>query len=465
MKNKIWLISLLLFGVLITSFLSVDAGTIQFRVESTGEEYIQEYVPEEITTFNFMEEPFQLIISEESDKVTFVDVYDEDLLVEGENLKLSEDYPGYDLSDLEGYTFLHHFNLPHDTAVIEIEDIDLFYNQTSFGVWTGGNHYYYDDQDFVPEEITTFNFMANSFQLIYSIENNEITFVDIYDEDDLIEGGLIEGSSISYHVGDEIDFLYYFGDVAEAITIEEINVGITPLHQTLSIGQQISGVTLISIDLNGEKCAMEYENPLTVYTINKGQVKTMDDGTRIGVTDVIATSVGLDDYCEFIIYPVEGSGGLSSTGGSLGTPVKVPTYKVYSTLDNKGDESAKLTQDIDEESVVKINEISKGLNEIKEDGFSVYTTMDITLENNKLFIGGKEIKIMPKKLKEKINNIEKVELELVEEEPVYFVEHKEDYKLFGVIPIEPTLTTQVSAEDEEILKEEKPTWLILAKKQ
>lgn len=69
--------------------------------------------------------------------------------------------------------------------------------------------------------------------------------------------------------------------------------------QTLKTGETVSGVTLTSVDLNGAKCTIEYDG--TLYTIDNSDTETMADGTIIGVTDVVATSAGLDDYCELNI--------------------------------------------------------------------------------------------------------------------------------------------------------------------
>jgi len=69
--------------------------------------------------------------------------------------------------------------------------------------------------------------------------------------------------------------------------------------QTLKTGETVSGVKLTSVDLNGAKCTIEYEGSL--YTIDNSDTETMADGTIIGVTDVVATSAGLDDYCELNI--------------------------------------------------------------------------------------------------------------------------------------------------------------------
>jgi len=69
--------------------------------------------------------------------------------------------------------------------------------------------------------------------------------------------------------------------------------------QTLKSGETVSGVTLSSVNLDGNKCTVEYDG--TTYTIDNGETETMSDGTIIGVTDVVATSAGIDDYCELNI--------------------------------------------------------------------------------------------------------------------------------------------------------------------
>ena len=482
MKNKIWLISLLLVGVFMASLVTVDAGTIEFNVWSTGENYIVDYVPEEVTTFNFMNEPFQLIISEENDEITFVNIYDETSLMEGETIGLTEDFPGANLNDLMGTKFLYHFY--PTSAVIGIGNIDLENNLVDFFVyyWSQGGVLYTNQHtglDYIPEEITTFDFMDSSFQLIISEENNEITFVDIYEEEELIHNyDVYEGDAMkiypieswfTYH-GD-IDFLYHFGDVAEVIEIEDVNPGgeSIPIPSTtvsggsstiahgstaqgnsassygiisyvMKVGETTGGITLE--DIGSKTCDVKYKNKF--YELRDDESVKMVDGIYLtvrGIKDLTIRGIKVNDiesFCEISI-----------------TDKPLEMY-----LDTPLDDLSELGQE-----VVKIERVSDKLSEIKQNGFSVQTTSQIVIEGNKLFLEEQEIKIMPKKLNEKFKNIERVDLKLIEEKPVYVVEHKEDYKLFGFIPIKPTVITQVSAEDEEILKTEKSDWLFLAKKQ
>jgi len=69
--------------------------------------------------------------------------------------------------------------------------------------------------------------------------------------------------------------------------------------QTVKTGETVSGVKLTSVNLDGDKCTIEYDGSL--YTIDNGDTETMADGIIIGVTDVVATSAGSDDYCELNI--------------------------------------------------------------------------------------------------------------------------------------------------------------------
>lgn len=264
--------------------------------------------------------------------------------------------------------------------------------------------------------------------------------------------------------------------------------------QTLQVGETISGITLVGVnseDTGIDSCRIEYNG--IFYTIAYGEREIMSDGTVIGVTDVITTSASLPDYCELtivgttsqgiaqgssatspqsvvIITNVGGSGGGSGGGSSIDGSVshsKRPTTIIHDFEIEKEIEDIEI--EMDEEEIIKINKISEKVSEIKENGFSIYTTKGVKVIEHKLFLetdnGERELKVMPKKLKDKIKNIERVELKVIKEEPVYVVEHKEDYKLFGILAVKPTITTQVSAEDEEILKTEKPLWLFLAKKQ
>ena len=71
------------------------------------------------------------------------------------------------------------------------------------------------------------------------------------------------------------------------------------VKQTLKTGETVQGVTLKSVDTSGTKCTIEYDG--TLFTITNGDTETMSDGTIIGVTDVVSTEAGVDDYCELNI--------------------------------------------------------------------------------------------------------------------------------------------------------------------
>jgi len=69
--------------------------------------------------------------------------------------------------------------------------------------------------------------------------------------------------------------------------------------QTVATGDTVNGVTLISVDTNGNSCTVEYGGE--TITINDGSTKTMTDGTIIGVTKVTPAKAGFSDFCELNI--------------------------------------------------------------------------------------------------------------------------------------------------------------------
>jgi len=122
-----------------------------------------------------------------SDDLKLGEDTDEQLIViEGETLTAEEvvAYPPYELEDLEGTRFLYYFN--EYSHFIEITNIDTVQNQTDFRIIddASGPGIAYNDKDFIPEGITTFNFLSTSFQLMISPDNSEITFTNINDEID-----------------------------------------------------------------------------------------------------------------------------------------------------------------------------------------------------------------------------------------------------------------------------------------
>jgi len=90
----------------------------------------------------------------------------------------------------------------------------------------------------------------------------------------------------------------------------------------------------------------------------------------------------------------------------------------------------------------------------------------LSIENEKLLIGGKEIKLTPNQLIEKLKienplNLE-IKVKLEKENPVYFVKAVEEKKILGIFSIKIQKEIEVSAQKEEIekLKEtKKPLWL------
>jgi len=240
---------------------------------------------------------------------------------------------------------------------------------------------------------------------------------------------------------------------------------------TLLDGQQMGGFHLYDIFFSLDSCKINYATEF--YVIEHGETRIMPDGLEVTVTGISSPNLDVG-YCKLTLF-----GDASLVSSSISNPLlaqgstsssswQIPEVAISDLdleLNYLTEEDLTLEADSIDQEAIKINRISGESSEIKVNGFSVYTTINVAIDGNKLFLEEQEVKIMPKKLNEKFKNIERVDLKLIEEKPVYVVEHKEDYKLFGVIPIKPTVITQVSAEDEEILKTEKSDWLFLAKKQ
>ncbi|MFH1209911.1 MAG: hypothetical protein V1663_03930 [archaeon] len=116
--------------------------------------------------------------------------------------------------------------------------------------------------------------------------------------------------------------------------------------------------------------------------------------------------------------------------------------------------------------VIKIRNV-EGVQEFKEDGFVIQSETPIEIKDDRLVVINqdmeREVKVMPTKLSDKIENIDKVKLKIVNEEPVYEVKHKEDYKFLGFINTKLTTTTDVSAETEEVLGTKKSLLAFISK--
>jgi len=101
---------------------------------------------------------------------------------------------------------------------------------------------------------------------------------------------------------------------------------------------------------------------------------------------------------------------------------------------------------------------------IKEDDKTVTVEGKLTIENEKLFFEGKEIKLTPNRIFEKLKiqnplNLE-MKLKLEDENPVYLMKFIEEKKILGIFPIKIQKEIEVLAQTEEIekLKEIKKPW-------
>ncbi len=81
-------------------------------------------------------------------------------------------------------------------------------------------------------------------------------------------------------------------------TVDKLTLLAGDVTATLTQGSTKGGVTIVDVDESESKCIIEYGGK--TYQIDKGQTKTMSDGTIIGITDVTAvheTGAG-QDMCE-----------------------------------------------------------------------------------------------------------------------------------------------------------------------
>ncbi len=68
---------------------------------------------------------------------------------------------------------------------------------------------------------------------------------------------------------------------------------------TLVQNNPFKGITVLDVDDAETKCIVKYDN--VTYQIDKGQIKTMSDGTVIGITDVVSAVTVDNDICEIAI--------------------------------------------------------------------------------------------------------------------------------------------------------------------
>ena len=84
-------------------------------------------------------------------------------------------------------------------------------------------------------------------------------------------------------------------------TVDKLTLLAGDVLSTILQGSTVGGVTVVDVDEGESKCVIEYAGK--TYIVDKGQTKTMDDGTIIGVTDVTAiheAGAG-QDMCELAI--------------------------------------------------------------------------------------------------------------------------------------------------------------------
>ena len=135
-----------------------------------------------------------------------------------------------------------------------------------------------------------YNYVAGT-NVNYWINNDNIK--NLYNE--LLEGQRIEINDYTIKVWtadkDKVKYIIeYQGEILNKRIVK----------QTIATGDTVNGVKLISVDVNGNSCIIEYNK--VVSTINKGYEKTMNDGTVIGITRVIPSAEqATPDYCNIII--------------------------------------------------------------------------------------------------------------------------------------------------------------------
>ncbi|MDD5133694.1 MAG: hypothetical protein PHD81_00930 [Candidatus Nanoarchaeia archaeon] len=84
-------------------------------------------------------------------------------------------------------------------------------------------------------------------------------------------------------------------------TLDKLTLLAGDVTATLVQGSTQAGVTIVDVDEAETKCVIEYQGKS--YVVNKGEIKTMSDGTLIGISDVTAIheSGAGSDMCEVSI--------------------------------------------------------------------------------------------------------------------------------------------------------------------
>jgi len=87
------------------------------------------------------------------------------------------------------------------------------------------------------------------------------------------------------------------------------------------------------------------------------------------------------------------------------------------------------------------------------------TTEEVVFEDEKIKVNGKEIKVLPAQVQNKVNgDIQEMKLT---SEAVYEVTSVKESKMLWVVPAQVQIQSQVNAENGELLSEEKPWWNFL----
>lgn len=121
------------------------------------------------------------------------------------------------------------------------------------------------------------------------------------ENDDILNKYEVLDEDESVFLGDyNIDVVAIKGNKVKLIITNPVNdANYGEITKTLATdGEIIKGIELISVDIKGNSCMIEYDG--SVYTINKGYKKTMSDGVVINVKRVSPSNTGYD-YCTFII--------------------------------------------------------------------------------------------------------------------------------------------------------------------
>ncbi len=114
--------------------------------------------------------------------------------------------------------------------------------------------------------------------------------------------------------------------------------------------------------------------------------------------------------------------------------------------------------------IMNITQMQQRLNVI-ENGVqaSVGPNLDISITENGTTIGGKALEVTPLEAKERLRNmvVSKLEIKTEAGNLIYQADGEENRKLLGIFQIKVQTTAQISAENGETLKVERPWWAFL----